>query len=281
MSTKKQEETSGERVIKSLSSKKRGKTKIVFEDGRQGTITDSAYLSAFLYPGKKLTEEEWAKLTGINEEDKVRKYVESLLRQRLYSPKQLIDKLVTVRSMSLEESEDLIKRLTKEGIVSPWTYAEDRIESLKAKGFSKHAILKDLERQDIPKDMIASLDEKLNLDNSDVVLRLLNQEVRKHHNESYRSMKKKLESFLFMKGYGREDCEEFLSSLSLENPSFSSDQREKEALAKVARSAYDRIKRSDKEAFNKKASFVRLLISKGFSREDIEEWIREEGYEFD
>lgn len=280
MSIKKQDETSGELIIKSLSQGKNGKTKIVFKDGKEGVITDSAYLSSFLYPGKKLSQEEWAKLSGINKEDKVRKYVDSLLSKRLYSPLQLIDKLVKVKKMTFEESSNLIDRLIDEGVVSPSSYAEDRIESLKMKGFSKEAIKEDLRREKISEDLIYKLDDKLNSDNEEIVLRLLNEEVRKHPRDSFRILKMKLESFLSKKGYGGSESERLISSMSLDNPSFSSDKREKDALLKAARVAYDRIKRSKKDSFQKKLSFVKSLISKGFSRDDIEEVIKEEEYDF-
>lgn len=144
MSTKKREETTGELTIKTLVQEKNGKVIIEFTDGKKVKISEDAYLSMFLYPGKTLTKTGFDSLVKTTDEKIGRDYINSLLSRRLYSPKELQNKLIDVKKMSYVDSSLLIQKMVTEGYIDFSLYAQDRVESLKLKGFSREYIYKDL-----------------------------------------------------------------------------------------------------------------------------------------
>lgn len=144
MSTKKREETTGELTIKTLVQEKNGKVIIEFTDGKKVKISEDAYLSMFLYPGKTLTKAGFDSLVKTTDEKIGRDYINSLLSRRLYSPKELQNKLIDVKKMSYVDSSLLIQKMVTEGYIDFSLYAQDRVESLKLKGFSREYIYKDL-----------------------------------------------------------------------------------------------------------------------------------------
>ena len=75
MSTKKREETTGELTIKTLVQEKNGKVIIEFTDGKKAKISEDAYLSMFLYPGKTLTKTGFDSLVKITDEKIGREYI--------------------------------------------------------------------------------------------------------------------------------------------------------------------------------------------------------------
>lgn len=101
MSTKKREETTGELTIKTLVQEKNGKVIIEFTDGKKVKISEDAYLSMFLYPGKTLTKAGFDSLVKTTDEKIGRDYINSLLSRRLYSPKELQNKLIDVKKDEL------------------------------------------------------------------------------------------------------------------------------------------------------------------------------------
>lgn len=267
--------------IESMSYGKNGKTTIVFLGGKKETISESAYLSSFLYPGKVVTKEEWDKIKGIDNQGKERAYVEKIISSRLYSPKQIRDKLMTVKKMSYVDSSLLVNSMINEGILNPKSYAETKADEMKEKGFSKKGIVKELKAQEISDDVIDEIKRNLDSDNSTAVNNLLNSALRKNKGKSFSAVTEKMRIALKKKGYEESEIQLILQNFSMETPEFSSDKRQLEALERTARQTYDKISRTSKDSRLKQQAFYRALISKGFSKEEIDEIIEREELYFD
>lgn len=281
MSMKKLEEITGDVTISSISQKKnrRGVTKVevAFDDGQTFLISEDAYLSAFIYPGKKLSQKEWNDIVGITNQSSNRNYVLKLLSGRLYSPKQLVDKLIQIRKMSYVDANLLVNDLQKEGIIDARLYAENRIDSLLMKGYSKEKIRDTLNDEGITDEMIENLSFKIEEENIEVVLKILSSKARIYQNDSQKAMRKKLEMELYKLGYSSYQSESILDQFIMENSMFSSDRRQKEALLKAVHSSYDKILRNEKLIpSQRKNELYRKLMAKGFSKEEIDDVLIQE-----
>ena len=280
MSTKKREETTGELTIKTLVQEKNGKVIIEFTDGKKVKISEDAYLSMFLYPGKTLTKTGFDSLVKTTDEKIGRDYINLLLSRRLYSPKELQNKLIDVKKMSYVDSSLLIQKMVTEGYIDFSLYAQDRVESLKLKGFSREYIYKDLKNNRLDLAIIDNTLGKIEIDD-EAIIRILNDEIRKHSSDSYVKLKDRLKYLLYTKGYDEGQSESLLSKLMMENGYFSSDFRQKDALRKAVLSSYDKIKRLKIEPRKKEQKLYRSLLYKGFSRDEILDVIKEEDLYFD
>lgn len=281
MSMKKLEETTGDVTISSISQKKnrRGVTmvEVTFDDGQTYSISEDAYLSTFIYPGKKLSKNEWNDIVAITNQSSNRSYVTKLLSGRLYSPKQLVDKLMQIRKMSYVDANLLVDTLQKEGIIDARSYAENRIDSLLMKGYSKEKIRDILKDEGITDEMIEELSFKIEEENIEVVLKILSSKARIYQNDSQKVMRKKLEMEMYKLGYSSYQSESILDQFAMENSFLSSDSRQKEALLKAVHSSYDKILRNEKLIpSQRKNELYKRLMAKGFSREEIDDVLAKE-----
>lgn len=133
--------------------------------------------------------------------------------------------------MSYVDSSLLIQKMVTEGYIDFSLYAQDRVESLKLKGFSREYIHKDLKTNRLDSAIIDNTLDKIEIDD-EAIIRILNDEIRKHSSDSYVKLKDRLKYLLYTKGYDEGQSESLLSKLMMENGYFSSDSRQKMHLEK-------------------------------------------------
>lgn len=281
MSIGKRSGTTGERIVASVEPDGKGTVRVSFQDGGEGTISATAYLSAFLYPGKKVSSEEWRQLSQISGQAEERRYVERLLSRKLYSPRQIVEKLKRVRKLGETESEKLVATLRKEGLIDPLAYVENRADSLRAKGFSPAYIRRALTSEGLEDEIVEKVRKIYENVDDQSLFRLLDAAVRRCAGEAYRKTGEKAVSCLVKKGYSFQEAESIFARYSLHHPSLSSDERERGALLRAAKSVYGRIATQKKAPFQKALAFRRALVAKGFSKEDVEQLVEKEDYRFD
>lgn len=133
--------------------------------------------------------------------------------------------------MSYVDSSLLIQKMVAEGYIDFSLYTQDRVESLKLKGFSREYIYKDLKNNRLDSAIIDNTLDKIEIDD-EAIIRILNDEIRKHSSDSYVKLKNRLKYLLYTKGYDEGQSESLLSKLMMENGYFSSDSRQKMHLEK-------------------------------------------------
>lgn len=165
--------------------------------------------------------------------------------------------------MSYVDSSLLIQKMVTEGYIDFSLYAQDRVESLKLKGFSREYIYKDLKNNRLDSAIIDNTLDKIEIDD-EAIIRILNDEIRKHSSDSYVKLKDRLKYLLYTKGYDEGQSESLLSKLMMENGYFSSDSRQKDVLRKAVLSSYDKIKRLKIEPRKKSRNYINLCFIKVF-----------------
>lgn len=86
--------------------------------------------------------------------------------------------------MSYVDSSLLIQKMVTEGYIDFSLYAQDRVESLKLKGFSREYIYKDLKTNRLDSAIIDNTLDKIEID-GEAIIKILNDEIRKHSSDSY------------------------------------------------------------------------------------------------
>lgn len=277
---KRLEEETGEVLISSIRQRKKRKEAVVdvtLSDGRMVTISEDAYLSSFLYPGKKLDKAEWNRIISITNQSTNRDYVLKLLSGRLYSPSQLIDKLVKIRKMPYQDARNLISDLEEEGIVDAKAYAENRIDSLSMKGYSPSKIMTVLKEEGMTDEVLSMMEGRMDAGNESSALQKLSAKARIYRNDSDVVLRKKLEAELYKMGYSSSQADSLLERLMMDDSFISSDRRQKEALSRALRSTYDKIVRNEElTPPERRHELYRKLMAKGFSKDEIDEAIEME-----
>lgn len=267
-------------IIDTLEQKGKNKTKITFKNGKKAILSDEAYLSAFLYPGKKVTKEEWSKILLTNNESKLKEYLESLLSRRMYSPKELLDKLMTVKHLTYGDSLKIVDKLKAKHLIDEEKYASELAEELHLKGFAKEGIRRELKAKQIEEKTILKVLENTESDENPT-FSLIENVIRKNKQDSYLLLEIKIKKALALKGYSLDQAEEYIEQAKMRYPELTSKDREYDALLKEAKRIYDRLLTVKSNPSLKRMKFKKMLLSKGFLSSDIEDIIRKEGYYFD
>lgn len=88
--------------------------------------------------------------------------------------------------------------MVTEGYIDFSLYAQDRVGSLKLKGFSREYIYKDLKNNRLDSAIIDNTLDKIEIDD-EAIIRILNDEIRKHSSDSYVKLKDRLKYLLYKK----------------------------------------------------------------------------------
>lgn len=279
MSTKEPSAKPGELTIRSLASTKRGNVQLTFENGKTVKITQEAYLSSFLYPGKTLTQAEWDAIQRVNGQGKGLAYAESLLAKRPYGRLELVDKLMRVKKLTYPEAQLILETVAKEGLLDEVGYAQDLALEYQAKGFSRSAIESKLEAKKLPIEAVQAGLKSLGPDPVDDLVKDCIGFVRSHPEDSYLMLSEKLKGRLGTKGYFGFQADAILDRLKLDWPEFTSQERENLALKKAIAKVYARLELKKGGDVNSKA--IKALMAKGFAIADIKDYLRKEGYPLD
>lgn len=266
--------------VKDTQFTKRGNVKITFEDGTKAKISQEAYLSSYIYPGKKFTKTEWNKILAIDGESSARSYVEDLMNRRMYAPKEVLDKLMKIKKLDYKTAAILVDKLEKEGIIDEKGYATELVDELKNKGYSPEGIRRKLEAKGISNETVESLAAKIDAGDYSSAIQSLAKVIRLHPDDSYKVLEQKIYKQLFIMGYGSNQIDAVLEETKLLFPELTSRDREQKALLDLADKAYVRIDVMHIDSSAKTDKLYRFLLSKGFSSDDINELIRKDEFKF-
>lgn len=153
--------------------------------------------------GMQISEDELKELLHEEEFSKAKNYVYRILARRMYTSKEIRDKLVE-RGYVDEIINEVIATMERYGYVNDQTYAEEWIRSrMHGRPKGKIALRQELARKGIDKSIIEdTLSQTFDESTEDnMALDLARKKVRSYRNDDPAVIKRKLQSFLLRRGF--------------------------------------------------------------------------------
>ena len=277
MSIKKQSDNTSN-IIKDIRSTKK---EISIDFSSFSLVIDSdTYLEGFYYPGKELSEEEIKKLESKVKTKSCRKYLHTILSRRMYTEKELDDKIKSKYKFSKEEREKIVSELKEYSLVDDESYARSFIEDKKENGYGEKYLLNELKKRGINETLIKKfIKEGLFVTDKAILKAFVEKQDRILKNLTIEKKKEKIFSTLLRRGFERSEIkaelDNYFSSMSDEDKEKERKERA-DLLKKEAQKCYNSIQR--KEKGKQKDTFYRRLLSLGFTYEEIRNIIEREEY---
>ena len=196
------------RQITDIQAQKRHPTRrSIFLDGEFFCgVSEEVAVKFHLKRGLEIDEDDLKKLLHEEEFSRAKNYVYGILARRMYTRKEIRDKLVE-REYVDEIVQDVIATMERYGYVNDTAYAEEWIRSrMRSKPKGKIALRQELARKGVHKSIIENaLDEAFDESReSDMALELARRKVRSYSKEEPAVARRKLQSFLLRRGFGFE-----------------------------------------------------------------------------
>ena len=250
----------GKKTIKSIKVCKDHVT-LSFVRNERVQISKEAFLSAYLYEGKALSQKEIDKLLEITAQSTLLHYALSLINKRRYSERKLIDKL-KAKDNNWSAIKGVINKLKENGLIDDKSLMEDLIIYDDGRKLGKNKIIKHLKDQGIPDSIIS----KAHFSSSNELKKakgLLPKLDKKYAKYAYESKKKHIFNALISQGYEIEIAKQVVNITKKDNP-----KKEKEKLA----TDYLKIKRryeNKYDGYELKKRIYAALVSKGYKHNEI------------
>ena len=179
----------------------------IFLDGRFFCgINEDVAVKFHLERGMEIDEGKLKELLYEEEISKAKSYVYRILARRMYTTKEIRDKLVE-RGYVDKIIEDVIATLERYGYLNDKTYAQEWIESrMRSKPKGKIALRRELERKGIDRSIIEdALSQAFDQSKeSEMALDLARRKARSFNADDPVAAKRKLQSFLLRRGFDFE-----------------------------------------------------------------------------
>lgn len=178
-------------------------------------VSDGVAVKFHLKRGMEIDDDELKELLYEEELSKAKNYTYRILARRMYTTKEIRDKLVE-RGYIDKVIQDVIATLERYGYLNDRTYAEEWIQSrMRAKPKGKTALRQELARKGIEKSI---MEDALNraFDESkeaDMVLDLARQKARSYGSDDPAAAKRKLQSFLLRRGFDFETVKDVIEQV--------------------------------------------------------------------
>ena len=224
-------------------------------------ISKEAFLSAYLYEGKTLSQKEIDKLLEITALSTLLNYALSLISKRHYSERKLIEKL-KAKDDNWSAIKGVIAKLKENDLLDDKALMEDLIIWDDERKFGKNKIIKHLKDQGIPDHIIA----KAHFSNSNELKKaksLLPKLDKKYAKYAYESKKKHIFNALISQGYEIDIARQVIGDAKKDNP-----KKEKEKLV----NDYLKIKRryeNKYDGYELKKRIYAALANKGYKHSEI------------
>ncbi len=188
----------------------------IFLDGRFFCgINEDVAVKFHLERGMEIDEGKLKELLYEEEISKAKSYVYRILARRMYTTKEIRDKLVE-RGYVDKIVEDVIATLERYGYLNDRTYAQEWIESrMRSKPKGKIALRQELGRKGIDRSIIEdalsqAFDESKE---SEMALDLARRKVRSFNADDPVAAKRKLQSFLIRRGFDFEAVKDVIKQV--------------------------------------------------------------------
>ena len=224
-------------------------------------ISKEAFLSAYLYEGKVISQKEINKLLEITALSTLLNYSLSLISKRHYSERKLIEKL-KAKDDNWSAIKGVIAKLKENDLLDDKALMEDLIVWDDERKFGKNKIIKHLKDQGIPDNIIA----KAHFSHSNELKKakgLLPKLEKKYAKYAYENKKKHIFNALIGQGYEIDVARQVIGDTKKDNP-----KKEKEKLT----NDYLKIKHRYQNKYDgyelKKRIYV-ALVNKGYKHSEI------------
>ena len=224
-------------------------------------ISKEAFLSAYLYEGKSLSQKEIDKLLEITALSTLLNYALSLISKRHYSERKLIEKL-KAKDDNWNAIKGVIAKLKENDLLDDKALMEDLIIWDDERKFGKNKTIKHLKDQGIPDNIIA----KAHFSNSNELKKaksLLPKLDKKYAKYAYESKKKHIFNALISQGYEIDIARQVIGDTKKDNP-----KKEKEKLT----NDFIKIKRryeNKYDGYELKKRIYAALVNKGYRHSEI------------
>lgn len=244
----------------------KNKIKIIFKDANDLLISKETYIQFFLYPNKVLSNHEYCELIAYENINESRKYAFKIASNRLYSKKQMKDKLLK-RGLFIHEADQIIKELQESNLLSDQEYMEETIREGKIKRYGLKRIQQRLKQVGIKEDQAVrenyTQDEEIeNLNAAFEQAKII------YQNKNFVKQKESIFRFLKSRGFETEMINQIIENLKYDH------QKEIEILKKEARSLFQTLKvRYNNEELM--AILKKKTLARGYRYEDVKEVLEE------
>jgi len=187
--------------------KKHPSRRSIFLDGKFFCgVSDEVIVKFHLKRGMEIDDDELKELLYEEEFSKAKNYVYRILARRMYTTKEIRDKLVECGYVD-KVIQNVIATLEQYGYLNDRTYAEEWIQlRMRAKPKGKMVLRQELARKGIEKSIIEdALDRTFDESKeADMVLDLARQRARLYSGDEPAAARRKLQEFLFRRGFDLE-----------------------------------------------------------------------------
>ena len=187
--------------------KKHPSRRSIFLDGEFFCgVSEEVAVKFHLKAGTEIDEDELKKLLQEEELSKAKNYVYRILARRMYTVKEIRDKL-NERGYIDTVIQEVIATMERYGYVNDEVYAEEWIKSrMKSKPKGKIALRQELARKGVDKSIIENalsqaFDES---SESDMALELAQRKISSYSRDEPAVARRKLQNFLLRRGFGYE-----------------------------------------------------------------------------
>lgn len=188
----------------------------IFLDGRFFCgVNEDVAVKFHLERGMEIDEDKLKELLYEEELSKAKSYVYRILARRMYTTKEIRDKLVE-RGYVGKIIEDVIATLERYGYLNDKTYAEEWIESrMRSKPKGKIALRRELGRKGIEESIIEdALSQAFDQSKeAEMALDLACRKVRSYNVDDPVAAKRKLQSFLLRRGFDFETVKDVIEQV--------------------------------------------------------------------
>ena len=262
----------GKNVIKSIKVYKDHVT-LHFLKREKLEISKEAYLTAYLYEGKNLSQKDIDSLIEVTSLSKLLNYALSLISKRHYSESKMWEKLKT-KEDNKKAIYDVINKLKENDLLDDKAYMMDLIAWDDERKFGKNKTIKHLKEQGIPDSLIS----KARFSSSNELKKaksLLPKLDKKYSRYAYEVKKKHIFNALISQGYDMDVAREVVGNTKKDQP-----KKEKEKV----KSDYLKIKKryeNKYDGYELRKRIYAALVNKGYKHSEIKSVLEDDNYEND
>lgn len=254
---------------------------IAFEN-TELVLDSSSYTDLFLYPGKEIDGEEFARLSLLSERKSAIDYVSRILSGRRYTYQQVADKVGTKFRLGKKEIDEILSPYVESGILNDQAFLSDYIQQGLDSGYCFPYLEHRLIEKGISRELFSSLDKNgFDTDEEGTILRFVSQFDRRKKQYPLRKRKADILTLLLQRGFdsalSRQLIETFYSSLEEEEKE-RDEENESLLLKKRVKECYNSLRNKGLSPKALREKMIQRLVSKGFVYDCVVEEMDKEGF---
>ena len=232
-----------------------------FIKGEPLKISKEAFVSSYLYEGKKISQTEIKKLKDITAMSDLLNYALSVVSKKHLSEKEMLEKLLK-KENNYPVAKQVIKKLKDNDLLDDRAFMEDLIAWDNERNFGKNKIIKHLKDKGIPETLISKASFPLSLERKKAKS-LINKLEIKYQRYAYQNKKKHVYQSLLTQGFSCDIAKEVSEEVKRSN--------DKQELA-ILKKDYERLKKryqNKYSGYQLKQKIYSALVTRGYKYQEI------------